>query len=91
MVTDKLDNLFFYPICAGISLLSYCLLGYLNDTGNYLMRVLSLYFVYLFIFFGLDELIFIDIKIRWVYLPTGGLILCLIISWVRHLLSNGRI
>jgi len=80
MITDKLDNLFFYPICAGISLLSYSLIGTLNKAGNYLVRALSLYFLFLFVMFGLDELIFFDIKTKWVFLPTGGLILCLIIS-----------
>ncbi len=80
MVTDKLDNLFFYPICAGISLLSYSLIGTLNSTGNYLMRALCIYFSFLFIMFGLDELIFFNLKTKWVYVPTGGLVLCIILS-----------
>lgn len=93
MITDKLDNLFFYPICLGISLLSYCLIGTLNNIGNYLIRALSFYFVFLFIFFGCDELSFlnfIDFKTKWVYLPTGGLVICLILSVIWFLARSQR-
>jgi hypothetical protein len=84
MITDKLDNLFFYPICAGISLMSYCLIGTLDNIGNYLMRALCIYFIILFIMFGLDEIMFFDIKTKWVYIPTGGLVICLALSAIWH-------
>ena len=82
MVTEKLDNLFFYPTCAGISLLSYSLIGTLNDTGNYLLKALFLYWIFLFVMFGLDELSLVEIK--WVYVPTGGLVICLVLSAIWH-------
>jgi len=93
MITDKLDNLFFYPICAGVSLLSYSSLGTLNQIGNYLVRALSLYFLLLFLFFGADELMllqFLDFQTKWVYLPTGGLVICLVLSAIWHLVKLQR-
>jgi hypothetical protein len=88
MTTDKLDNLFFYSICAGTSLLSYRLVNFLKGTERYFTRALSLYFLLLFILFGGDELKlleFLDFKTKWVYVPTGGLVICLVLSVIWHL------
>jgi hypothetical protein len=85
MNADKLDNLFFYSISAGISLISYSLIGYLGEVIDYLMRASCLYFAYLFIIFGIDDLFYIDLNtFKWVILPTGGLLLCLGLSALWH-------
>lgn len=90
-----IDNLFFYSICAGVAGLCYCSIseGKLNKIGHYLIRALCFYFMFIFIIFWLNELSlleFLNIHTKWVYIPTGGLVICLVLSAIWHLVKSQR-
>jgi hypothetical protein len=87
--SNSLDNFYFFTTCAGISLVSYSATSH-NRVINALLEINAMYFIYLFVIFGLDKLIIFDINNKWVYLPTGGILLCLFISLLRHLSLNGK-
>jgi hypothetical protein len=88
--SNSLDNFYFFTTCAGISLISYSSTSDKKGTAKMLLEVNAMFFIYLLVIFGLDKLIIFEINNKWVYLPTGGILLCLFISLLRHLSSNGR-
>ena len=49
------------------------------------MRALCIYFILLLVMFGLDEIVDFLLCTKWVYIPTGGLVICLVLSAIWHL------
>lgn len=72
------ENIYFYFVCIGICLLS----GYATSLVPASVRELwgscSVFHAYILIMFVLDKSVNEEVQTNWVYIPTGGLIICIV-------------
>ena len=84
--TEALDNIYFYPVCAGFGLISIGIIRLIKDNVlKYILRAKSIFWGFMFILWGINEFINLDNIVRYLSIICGGLILCIILFFIyRH-------